>query len=57
MMGNIFLFQAGIIFTLLGAAAEEVEDMEKKKKKGLFSTLELQVFQEQLFRNVVEDSM
>jgi len=25
--------QAGIIFTLLGAAAEEVEDMEKKKKK------------------------
>merc|ERR1711892_1393942 len=25
--------QAGIIFTLLGAAAEEVEDMEKKKRK------------------------
>merc|ERR1719431_1441842 len=27
--------QAGIIFTLLGAAAEEVEDMEKKKRKDV----------------------
>ena len=26
--------QAGIIFTLLGAAAEEVEKEEKKMKKG-----------------------
>ena len=29
--------QAGIIFTLLGAAAEEVEKEEKKMKKGEFS--------------------
>merc|ERR1712013_435999 len=27
--------QAGIIFTLLGAAAEEVEDMKKKKRKDV----------------------
>ena len=26
--------QAGIIFTLLGAAADEVEEEEKKRKKG-----------------------
>ena len=31
--------QAGIIFTLLGAAADEVEDLEKKKKGEILYTL------------------
>ena len=35
MIFNIFsVFKAGIIFTLLGAAADEVEKEEKKRKKG-----------------------
>ena len=34
---NLEPLQAGIIFTLLGAAADEVEKEEKKMKKGKIS--------------------
>ena len=41
--------QAGIIFTLLGAAAEEVEKEEKKMKKGEFR-LKARAFEHCFFR-------